>query len=60
MLAPRPVIFLWNLEEVGSQSAESLRSLYQMAGKPRLWGEIPKLSGPLLLNALTWLVDNQN
>ena len=57
-LAPRPVVFLWNQEEGVARSSESLRALYQMAEKPRLWGVVPAVDGPLLLNALTWLVDN--
>jgi len=58
-ISPRPVVFLWNRAEAGRIPPDGLKSVYEQAGKPSLWGPIPQLDASILLNALKWLASNQ-
>jgi hypothetical protein len=59
-ISPRPVVFLWNRAAAGRVPPDGLKSVYEQAGKPSLWGVVPQLDALILLNALKWLASNQS
>ena len=58
-LSPRPAVYLWNRAEAGRTTADALKEIYNQTGKPSLWGAVREINASILLNALGWVLSNQ-
>jgi len=56
-MASRPAIFLWNVTESGKLDPNSLKIIHDAKADPKLWAVVKQVDGPVLLNALGWLIN---
>ena len=56
-MASRPAIFLWNLAESENLDPKSLKRIHNAKADPKLWAVVKQVDGPVLLNALGWLLN---